>query len=226
MTPSSGFWRTTNDSMSFLRCLQPAHCTENGCALNRYGVLCALCLPGYKAASFGAGACEPCPVDKSSLTEAVLIALLLVAILIGMCIAVWRLDASQASAALSKDQMFVLHPADMIDLLGTEGESTTEESANTPSFQFNIKIILGFLQVVSGFVSLFLLLSLSCFFLVVLTKLFPFFSVVSLAFGIEVAWPSTFQVFLGYLDIVNLDLIPWESVQCLQPFNFYERMVC
>jgi hypothetical protein len=196
MTPSSGFWRTANDSMAFLRCLQPAHCTPTGCAPNRYGVLCALCLPGYKAASFGAAACEPCPTDQSSLTEAILVAVALCFILLLMCVVVWRLDSSQAAAQLSKDQMFILHPADMIDLLGSEDESTTEETANSPSFQFNVKIILGFLQIISG-----------------------------LAFGSTLSLPFVFCFCLSLHSFVVLSFLCICRYRCFVPINVCRVLV-
>jgi hypothetical protein len=50
---ASGYWRSSNDSMEFIRCLRPAHCAAGAieCTGQRTGPLCAVCIGGWQAAS-------------------------------------------------------------------------------------------------------------------------------------------------------------------------------
>jgi hypothetical protein len=71
-----GFWRPTNSSLDFYRCLQRSHClgglasgadfsqaSGSECSENRGGIMCSTCLPGYRLSS--GDVCLPCPSDAA-----------------------------------------------------------------------------------------------------------------------------------------------------------------
>jgi len=61
---------------------------------------------------------------------------------------------------------------------------------------YNLKIILGFLQIAT-----------------------------TLRYLPSIFWPSMFRAFLSAFDFVNLALIPWNSVGCVVPIDYYIKMV-
>jgi hypothetical protein len=84
-----GWWRATNVSENFYRCLLREQCTGgaatsnvfgeggSGCRENREGILCAHCKSGYKEGD--GGACVECPQSSASIASAIFIA-------IGVCL--------------------------------------------------------------------------------------------------------------------------------------------
>ncbi len=47
----------------------------------------------------------------------------------------------------------------------------------------------------------------------------------SLLTYVEIPYPTYFQIFINYFDFVNLDFIPWSSVQCVATLTFYDRLI-
>jgi hypothetical protein len=79
----SGYWRSSNSSENFYRCLLSWQCTggqattgATGCADNRGGIMCAKCLPGYREET--GGQCIACPEGGTSYFYMVLIGLAVV----------------------------------------------------------------------------------------------------------------------------------------------------
>jgi IPT/TIG domain/Tyrosine-protein kinase ephrin type A/B receptor-like len=64
ITVSSGFWRSSNSSLSVTRCVIPSTCENGGCKGHRTGALCASCEDGYYATA--GGLCEECPSQVAS----------------------------------------------------------------------------------------------------------------------------------------------------------------
>jgi len=76
------------------------------------------------------------------------------------------------------------------------GQALAETSRNRPNFTYKLKILVGFLQVVTN-----------------------------LAFAVDVPWPRTYRAFINRFSFVNLDFVPWQSVGCVTLFNFYEKFL-
>ena len=99
---ADGFWRASNESLTFYRCLLPTHCGRGRtgeCLLNRAGVLCMMCKvratfriawlstnrpnlqrtlqEGYRSAT-STGACEPCPEKSTAIGVSILLVVLVV----------------------------------------------------------------------------------------------------------------------------------------------------
>jgi hypothetical protein len=81
-----GFWRQTNSSSTFYRCLRRDQCAggaasatgSSACNGNRAGILCAHCAIGYRE---GAGdVCTPCPTSNGSWFILILLGLLILAL--------------------------------------------------------------------------------------------------------------------------------------------------
>lgn len=95
LAASNGWWRSDNESLSFVKCLRASHCVDNQCAPNREGVLCSICSPGYRAASVD-DACTPCPTKKASWGYTVGFTILL---LFGLGVLYWAMAREQPSSA-------------------------------------------------------------------------------------------------------------------------------
>jgi hypothetical protein len=96
---STGWWRSSNESTSFIQCLRSAHCIggSSECGGNREGTLCAICKRGYQATSIDS-ACEPCPSENAGIGYTILFALLL---LFGLGILYWLALRTGGSPLLS-----------------------------------------------------------------------------------------------------------------------------
>jgi hypothetical protein len=83
----------------------------------------------------------------------------------------------------------------MVDITSTEdAKISTLESRRLPNYTYKLKIELGFMQISTN-----------------------------LTFILDIPWPSYYDKFLDFFDVVNLDFIPWQSVGCVAKFGFYDR---
>jgi hypothetical protein len=81
--PEAGYWRETNTSLVFYRCLLVSHCPDNGndeCGAHRTGPLCAVCESNTRTTS--TGECSPCSDTKSG--SRVQISFIIIAILLAL----------------------------------------------------------------------------------------------------------------------------------------------
>src|SRR5690348_9640921 len=68
--------------------------------------------------------------------------------------------------------------------------------APKPDFTFKLKIVLGFLQIVTN-----------------------------LDVGLEIQWPTKFKEFVNAFNPANLDFVKFSSVDCVRRPDYYDRMI-
>lgn len=238
-----GYWRPHNQSFSFYRCNLPRHC-QNGrpfeCDSNREGPLCALCIEGYRA-STGRSACEACPSQGQSIAVSIILSLLILFALLLLYYVVLRtdqhlLDLSKerereevewdqsdrtfSKPVMNKSSSGILNTwqttwtgnqddNDLFDIpdetFGQAPNRQMEEFGveplapkvtNAPSITHKMKILIGFFQIVT-----------------------------SLAFNVEVPYPSHYRSFIAAFQFFSLDFVPWQSLGCATLFDFYDKMI-
>ncbi len=73
----------------------------------------------------------------------------------------------------------------------------TMEDRISPAYTYNFKLILGYLQVATALLS-----------------------------GlVDIPWPTHFTTFIHYFDFINLDFVPWGSVECVATLTFYDKLM-
>jgi len=196
----TGYWRTSNESTDFYRCLRPEHCLGGAseCSDNRSGPLCATCLPGYIPSSVD-GKCSACPDQTKAWWSSALICL---AVAVGVCILYYlalRGGDSQASPAVERVSPLDVRMEDLDeDRLDQHIAQlyASKEQREPPNVMFNLKIALGFLQISTRILDI-----------------------------VNAQWPSYFSTFVSYFNVVNFDFIPWETVGCVTTINFYIKLM-
>ncbi len=68
-------------------------------------------------------------------------------------------------------------------------------SRSTPNFTYKMKIVLGFFQIVTN-----------------------------LSSSLNVAWPVAYAEFLSWFDFLNLDFVPWQSLECTTAIDFFTKL--
>lgn len=107
LSAAPGYWRSSNTSMDFVRCLRASHCAgglSSGCLGNRAGTLCAACQEGYRASSYTSN-CSKCPEKESAVATTVVISLLLLGLICFGFYLVWSSESSLNLA--SRASMFI-----------------------------------------------------------------------------------------------------------------------
>ena len=46
-----------------------------------------------------------------------------------------------------------------------------------------------------------------------------------LSFNVEVSWPRYYLDFLDVFDFVNLNFIPFQSLSCVSPFDYFSKLL-
>src|SRR4051794_111513 len=73
----AGYWRVSQNSTDFLRCIKGTHCAggefASQCAPFRTGPLCGVCVSGYRP-TLATQDCDICPPVDNAVTASVLIA--------------------------------------------------------------------------------------------------------------------------------------------------------
>jgi len=219
MATASGFWRPNNQSLSYFKCLLPYHCqggVNSDCGPHRDGPICALCQEGYQTSSGIGGVCAKCPSKNAAIGLSVVFFFIAVVVL---CILYWIVLRSEreiddaferpkhgyrGTLCPEVDMAFAGFAKQDIDADTTQGlEYTnvkiplfTQERRVPANVMYSMKIVLGFFQITTN--------------LRLLT---------------HVPWPRVYETFVGYLDFVNIDFVPWQSVGCVAFFDYYSRLL-
>lgn len=226
---AAGYWRSPNLYYpTFYKCLTLSHCPEQPysfdplgrddlnysaivCGFQRHGPICALCKDGFKSASV-VSVCADCANNTAGTALSILI-------IIGMVIALGityffllRADRrlllaqqeavkQQSSAHLSRSSLSVVpvdpKPKTEFDFDDDEFEVPALHSRRKGAGKEmgQIKIVIGFFQIVYNLTSI-----------------------------RNLSWPAGFKMVASAFSFINLDFIPWNSIGCAVPFNFYVRI--
>lgn len=220
-----GYWRSSNATLNYYRCLTPQYCLggkDSLCGNFREGPMCALCKPGYKSAGTNRD-CALCPENTGTSWAITLVILLVVAIaLIAVYTLVLKMADFQQQELLAKEQVRLEATIAKLNAATTVGDEyfeelraeiqdkeleTAEETQEVdfeitagqrrdPNFMYKIKIFVGFYQVAS---------------------LLPNQG------GIN--WPRQFVDFIQFFSFLNFDFIPWQNLACAVTINYYTRIL-
>lgn len=209
------------------------------CGAYRRGPICALCLDGYKSSTV-VSACVNC---ENNTKGTVLSILIILGMIIALGIAYWFLLRADTQLLLSQLAVLAAHgdiklsratstPLDNVrripaspklsaankdlDGFNDENEQRTVRKSKT-SFDFDdddyvipclhtnrrgggketgqVKIIIGFFQIIYNLTAV-----------------------------RNLSWPTGFKMVVSAFSFINLDFIPWNTVGCAVPFNFYVRI--
>jgi len=192
----SGYWRA-NGSSTFYRCLRPTHCLggDSDCNDNRAGPLCAVCAEGYTPSSF-TGGCTECPSQTKAWWSSILILLALFIVFIALYYVALRGGEPRPVERISPLDIEVSIISSDRDKLDAQVARLSQETRESPNIMFNLKIALSFLQIFTRLLDV-----------------------------VDSRWPSYFETFLGYIGVVNFDFVPWETVSCITPIDFYTKLL-
>lgn len=223
----------TGDTQYYLRCLTRQHCLggrNNSCGLNRQGVLCGECLPGYSASSTRHG-CDQCEDTKEkSWLNAGLVLWLIVAGVCLMYYVVLRMTDHSMEQLLRKEELKkqkkqrgvstftgMSRKGSFSQLESTSLPATPHMSPNLHNFRAteireevitfrarNEPSIMYKIKIMVGF--------------------FQISNVI--AFQGEVPWPTYFQEFLNVFSFLNFDFVPWQAFGCAVSFDFIIKAIC
>lgn len=189
--------------------------SNSTCIAHRTGPLCALCEQGYSETV--GGLCQKCSPGGGSMAFFVVIVAFVFGLLCLMYFIVLR-SGSQMMEIAKKDEMRkranstgLQYGADSKnDDVGEESfdNSWEEETrrygnkinihgppAPKPDFSYKLKIVLGFLQIITN-----------------------------IAIGLEVPWPQYFLTFINWFNPANLDFVQLSGVRCVVSATYYTKM--
>lgn len=175
---------------------------KSPCAVNRVGVLCAVCSSGSSLSL--SGGCVECGDDSSNIAWLVIVGVVCgigVIIVYGVIIANTR---SVIKAAEIEEQMlqaqsngFEVDEYELTHDFYRHGKVVTVFGAPSPrpNFTYKLKITFGFVQILTNLMT-----------------------------GIDIAWPVQFKDFLSYFNIANLDFFAGASVSCVASTTYYHKL--
>jgi len=247
-----GWWRESNASLSFYRCLLPAHCgsdIEEPCKAYRTGPLCSLCIEGYRSQS-GISRCQKCPERSTSLVTTIL---LCIAIFIGvLCLfylVLWAdgnlikqmeqkdkeaLEWDQHDTELAAEQLQQMSALTTGMRLSSWAQDGTE--APEPAQDVTIKqsrapktldrSIEAIIVAKNHFIPHTTKDSRHAENVTFKLKILLGFVqiIMNMAFVLDVEWPRTYTNFIAAFSFINLDFVPWQSVGCVTAFSYYTKL--
>jgi IPT/TIG domain/Transient receptor potential (TRP) ion channel/Tyrosine-protein kinase ephrin type A/B receptor-like len=213
-----GFWRCTDESDVFHRCLIKSHCDGGvvvvpnsegllnctSCSGQRVGAICAVCRDGYHSPTT-TGDCVECPDYETSLIYTFLFSILVVGVLVLMYYVVLRTDRHLIRDAKIRTERKKQNEWEFFE----DEEEATQTTKNLydkaevehglaprakPNFVYKLKIILGFFQISTN-----------------------------LAFALDIPWPTYYQSFISVFGLVNFDFIQWSNAGCAVNVDFYDK---
>jgi TRAP-type C4-dicarboxylate transport system permease small subunit len=148
--------------------------------------------------------CEACPNQSASWAYAVLIVLVVIIAILVMFWAILLTDRSLLQMSKERDEELRKQRLQAQEenqkahelYLPIQQTLLTTELRNAPTFTYKMKILLGFLQILTN-----------------------------LAFVVDVPWPTIYSRFINLFSFVNLDFVPWQSVGCVSRFDFYTKLI-
>jgi hypothetical protein len=228
---AAGYWRSSNSSTEFIRCLRTSHCAAGavGCIGHRTGPLCAVCIDGWQATSLDSE-CVECPSKSQAGGLGALFTILIILALLILYWAALRDDTSDPFSAFAlltggttgkdhyrtdsgyKERSNTNSPivASRPSLRLTPSPSRSSQTFRRSS---SILSILDSVERVGGDESQAV---------VILTRearvprSFTYTLKIALGFlqiaatvasGVEIPWPSAFHTFIGYFNLVNFGMI-------------------
>jgi hypothetical protein len=218
MSAAVGYW--AGDNNEYYVCLVNSHCTgSNGsCALNRVGPLCAQCAPDYSESVDGT--CDPCETNTTGFALLIVVVLLGV-FLLGLNYYILlqsaknlveasmneeqrmkkaekrKQEAKNGNVQVSKASALELTAHDEDTFSRFEGyHMLTGAPAPRPEFTYKLKILLGFIQILTN-----------------------------VSTALEIQWPASFVEFLQNFNPANLDFVQFTNVDCLSDnVDFFFKM--
>eukprot|EP00457_Paulinella_chromatophora_P000030 gb/GEZN01000030.1/.p1 GENE.gb/GEZN01000030.1/~~gb/GEZN01000030.1/.p1 ORF type:complete len:3581 (-),score=336.49 gb/GEZN01000030.1/:465-11183(-) len=211
-----GYWQdklyvsgvNASEKIVAYRCAYISFCLGGNnatCGENRVGPMCNLCAEGYRKVS-GAD-CVVCPKQKAGALIA-LLTLLFIFILIGLYWFVLRTDRQilhtlDTDSLGEDDDIDVSNEArpewrNFAHLFYYKGISKvlTREYRVGQNYLYNVKIILGFIQIVTN-----------------------------MTLVLDVPWPSQYTRVMRALDFLNFNIIPWDAVQCAVNVDYFTQLI-
>ena len=220
METKAGWWRASDNTKKFYRCLLRTHCpggaldsnktadasevSDQQCDNHRTGPLCATCELDYHSPTLN-GECVQCPDKNRSFIQSFFISILLMALIIAMYWLVVRMDRDLIREAKlrherRRENEWAWFEEDDYSHKKSVYEKDIRDPAAVPTakpnFTYKLKIILGFLQITTN-----------------------------LAFALDIPWPTYYQQFIVSFSIVNFDFIQWSTVGCVASVDFYTKWI-
>jgi hypothetical protein len=233
-----GYWRG-NDSLTFYRCVSTRQCIGGDeCSPFREGPLCAFCEAGY-ASSDGIEDCTVCPTNvTTSWVVTAFVIFLALAVVAGAYKLVLEMDR-QALATIKNtdDALLIQLVSKEKDRLRLKREGAEEKGERfqisgerfLPGHQSNVNAVIQEINekrrraLVDLFQAQFGQINAGHTYK---TKILLSFMQVTtnLNSAIDIPWPRLYNKFLTAFDFVNFNFLPWNSLSCIESFDYYAQM--
>lgn len=220
MQAAPGYWKPTNVSTMFYQCLLQKNClggVDAACEAHHRGPLCAICDAGFYMTA--RGDCSQCPSRAASWAYFILIGALFAALLWAQFYIVLRAGAVKirhvkAQDAADENERFwsdvigvgltqqasrqSVHASELARMRSAQAEAAAVHGQPTPkpNFSYKLKIMLGFVQIMTSLVGI-----------------------------IQTPLPGTFEDFVSLFAVINLDLFASAGTQCVVPSDFYDKFL-
>jgi len=247
-----GWWRATNESAEFYRCLKPDSCpgglaqastysTTSGsqCAEGLEGNLCSACKPGLKSAI--GGGCEPCPDDAGTYIVMIIIIVIIVALLLLSIWLLWKAgeDTLKNAQAAPKQEDDITQDDDDLyedsdNSKKTKGEKNGDGDASLVSESLDSESEAVVMDNIDPYSAEHINRMLPGpplpppNFTYKLKIFITFIQIAThIGSGLEIQWPNTFKSFVQFFDFANFDYIfsSITSAECYDAVNYYSNYV-
>ena len=236
MQALEGWWRPHPDSSKFYRCINPIHCTPNGCAPNRYGPICAICVPGSREIT--TGECVTCEesVGANVLQMTFIIVAIIVAIFI-LCNLILFSDRDLVQIVRFADELSLQEEDDyqvlkrqlerktksldvdielVEDLSPRDGATDRRASASGANQDDEEEAVTKIEYRAIGKPNLTYKIKI----------LLSFFQIATnMTAQLDMPWPNTFMKFVNVFSVLNLDFVQWSNVNCVTRVDYFIKLV-
>ena len=211
-----GFWFPNSSKAIVYRCLYEKNCgggPNAECLGHHTGILCAACEDGYFATA--RGNCNECPSERKSWAYFVMVLIVVIILLWLQFFVVLRAGSGhmkhvKVKDAQEKDEQYwsevvgvglaykddVRHTTDAMRVRAARAAEASLHGTPSPkpNFTYKMKIVLGFLQIVTAMVVI-----------------------------IESPLPTGFKEFMSWFNLVNFDFFQASGTECVIPSNYYTK---